>query len=94
MLACNMEDRGVKVEVFAGIGEYSEHKVLPVGTYLLRENDQVNVGGAANFGHVPFRIKVVKVRPFELDQPSIRNHTKSLEVVKVEAADTTFLLTS
>jgi hypothetical protein len=90
MVACDLQEQGVRVEVFAFAGNFSQSRTLPLGTFWLRENERAVVQAAARVGRTPFQIAVVRVKPFALETPSVKNRTTSLEVVRVEPLDTTF----
>jgi hypothetical protein len=90
MIACALQEQGVRVEVFASAGFNSEYRTSPLSVFQMRENERTVVQAAASVGRTPFQIAVVRVKPFALDAPSVKNRAKSLEVVRVEPNETTF----
>lgn len=69
----------IRVTVFTG-ARYFENEE-PVGSYLVGLNDSMTVAELANFGVVPFKIKVVRVAPVATDLPRVVNNTSSIAVV-------------
>jgi hypothetical protein len=84
-----MEGDAVRVNVSVLIGRYRD-KEKAVSSFLIRENEAVNVPGLEVYNVAGFKVKVVRVLPsIGEPPPAIISKAKSIEVVRLEALDST-----
>ena len=89
-----MEGDAVRVNVSVLLGRYVD-KEKAVSSLLIHENETVSVPGLEAYDVAAFKVKVVRVLPsIGEPPPAIINKSKSIEVVRSEAIDSTMPSTS
>ena len=79
-----LDGQAVKVTISVLRGEKFLDLEDIVGTYTVRENEELAIDSLRDFGVEPFKLKLIRVAPQTSDVPTILNKTKSLEVVGIE----------
>jgi hypothetical protein len=81
---------GETVEIHVSVlrGRFHDQEDF-VAVYHLGENEKIIVGELKTFGVEPFEIKVIRVSPSVVNPNNIINKTQSLEVITVQAVDST-----
>lgn len=85
-----LEGDSVRVAVSVYLGVRFHEKEVPVGNYLIRENEEIGTGELTQFGVEPFQIKLVRVLALSTAIPQVVNKTQSIAVTGVEANNSTF----
>lgn len=80
---------GVRVIVSVQFGTSVVQEEKYAADYIAREGEKTTIATLKQFGVEPIQITLVRVTPTALSPPTISNHTKSIEVVSVEAAHST-----
>jgi hypothetical protein len=60
-----------------------------VADYIANEGEKTWIETLKQFGVEPFQITLVRITPSIASPPSVSNHTKSIEVVSIEASNST-----
>lgn len=80
---------GVRVIVSVQFGARLVDEEKYVADYIAREGEKTSIATLKQFGVEPIQITLVRVTPAAASPPTISNQTKSIEVVSVEAANST-----
>jgi hypothetical protein len=85
LVAAAFDGGAWRIKVSVRKGEFYDKGEQEVATYSVRENEKATVKEMEQFGVEPFDVSVVRVNQAAANQPEIRNKTKSIEVMRVEA---------
>jgi hypothetical protein len=89
-----IEGDAVRVDVSVLLGRYRD-KEKAVSSLLIHENETVSVPGLEVYNVAAFKVKVVRVLPsIGEPPPAVISKAKSIEVVRLEAIDSTMPSTS
>jgi hypothetical protein len=86
LVAVAFEGAAWKVKVSVRKGEFYDKGDQEVATYSAHENERVTIKEIERLGVEPFDVSIVKVIQKEANLPAIRNKTKSIEVMNLEAS--------
>jgi hypothetical protein len=82
-IRCVKAEDGVRVWVSVFLGQLHEEETK-VTAYVLHEGDKVTVQELAQFGVVPFDIKIVRLAALTGDPPQFSSRAKSIELVSMQ----------
>lgn len=85
LVAVAFEGAAWKIKVSVRKGEFYDKGDQEVATYSAHENERVTIKEIEQFGVESFDVSIVKVIQNDANQPAIRNKTKSIEVMNLEA---------
>ena len=80
---------GVRVVVSVQFGVRLVEDEKYVADYIAREGEKTSIATLKRFGIEPIQITLVRVAPSAASPPVISNKTRSIEVVSIEAANST-----